>query len=422
VPGRARAAEQPDRAGRSRQLPVARPGAIRHPGRTRGLRRARGPGQTPGLAPGRRVSGRPALCRRDRWHQDRSYRDRSHLDRWYRAVGKPARDHVWRRAGAACEGHGPRPARGRGAHGCPDQSADRWRDAVAGQPSRVAGPTRAAARTASRTTRPAPRAAADRRPGLAGTRAAGPFPAQNQIVAADAPRIPPARQGRARQPVGQCHDRYAAPCVGRCGDRAPATEGRSADRSPTPSADRYGNQSAARPADPCAAPFADQYGDRPPAAGGRSAGLSPVPSADQYGGQSAAPSVDRCADQCAAPSAGPCAAPSAGQNRGHAPAAGDRSAGRSPASSADRCGGQSAAPSAGPCAAPSAGQNRGHGPAAKGRPTGRSAAPSADRCADQCAARPEDHHGDRCAAPSAGRCGDHAPAAGDRPTDPAEGR
>jgi hypothetical protein len=248
VPGRARAAEQPGRAGhsrqvpaaragrsqplpaarpgrsrrhlmarpgRSRQVPAARPGAVRPPGRTRGLRRARGPGQTPGPVPGRRVPGPLALCQRDHRHRDRSHRDRSHPGRWYRAVGKPARDHVWHQAGAACGGHGPRPARGRGVHRCPDQCADRWRDAIAGQPSRVAGPTKAAARTVSRTTRPATRAAADRRRGLAGPRAASPFPARSQIVAADAPRFLPARQGRARQPAGQGRDRCAAPCVGR---------------------------------------------------------------------------------------------------------------------------------------------------------------------------------------------------------------
>ncbi|HWM98271.1 MAG TPA: hypothetical protein VNO54_14585, partial [Streptosporangiaceae bacterium] len=129
-------------------------------------------------------------------------------------MGKPARDHARHQARAACEGHGPGPARGRGAYRRPDQYADRWWDAIAGQPSRVAGPTRAAGRTASRTTRPAIRAAVDRRPGLAGTRAVGPSPAWSRIVAADVPPIPPADQGEARRSADQCQDRCAAPSAG----------------------------------------------------------------------------------------------------------------------------------------------------------------------------------------------------------------
>jgi hypothetical protein len=303
VPGRAGAAE-PDWAGRSRQLPVARPGAGRHPGRTHGPRNApgwaRGPGRTPGLTPCRRASGRPALCQRDRWHQDhrhrdRSYRDRWHQDRsylgrWHRVVGRPARDHAWQRAGAAYEGHGPGPARGRGAHRRPDRYADRWRDAIAGQVSRVAGPTMAAGRTASWMRRPATRAAADRRLGLAGTRPAGRSPARSRIVAAHTPRIPPARQGEARRPADQCRDRCAAPSAGRRG-------GRSAGWSPAPSADRCADQCAARPEDHhegrYAAPSAGRSGDRVPAAGDRSAARSAAPSADRYGDRSAARSADR---------------------------------------------------------------------------------------------------------------------------------
>src|SRR5262249_6073630 len=80
------------------------------------------------------------------------------------AAGRPGRDHVRRRAGAACGDRGPGPVPGREAHRGPDRCAGRRAGAIAGQRGRVAGPTMAAGRTASRTTRR----------GLAEWRAAGP--------------------------------------------------------------------------------------------------------------------------------------------------------------------------------------------------------------------------------------------------------
>ena len=205
MPGRA-GQTGPDRAGRSRQVPVARSQVALHPGRIPGPRSApgwaRGPGRMPGPPLCLRASGPPALGPRgrwqrdhrhrdhrhrecsyqDRWHWGRSHPGRWHLGYWHRAVGGPDWGHAWQQAEAACEGSGLGPAWDRLAHRRPDRCADRrrdrcadrLRDAIAGQRGRVAGPTMAAGRTAIRTTRPESHAAADLRPGSAGTRAAGP--------------------------------------------------------------------------------------------------------------------------------------------------------------------------------------------------------------------------------------------------------
>jgi hypothetical protein len=299
VPGRAGPAE-PEPAGRSRQLPVARPGEVRRPGRTHGPRSApgwaQGPGRTPGLAPCRRASWPPAPCQRDRWHhdhrrRDRSYQDRRHQDRWhqdrshlgcwYRAVGRPARDHAWHQAGAPRGGPGPGPVRGHGGHRRPDQCADRCRNAIAGRPGRVPDPTMAVGRTVSRTTRRATRAA-NRRPGLAGIRAVGPFlapgawpasrlsRARSRIAVVDTARIPPARRGQARPPADQRRDRSAVPYVGRY-----------ADRSAPPSAGRHADRSAAPFGDLCAARSADQNPGHAPATGDQPTGRSPARTADR---------------------------------------------------------------------------------------------------------------------------------------------